>query len=60
MIVIVFSNLLKSQYSAPYKHLLTIEVGVAVGAVHQVLLGEVVLHVSGGGPHAGVDGGDGG
>ena len=40
--------------------LLRVVVGVAVGAVHQVLLGEVVLHVSGGGPHAGVDGGDGG
>ena len=41
-------------------HLLTVEVGVAVGAVHEVLLGEVVLHVAGGRPHAGVDGGDGG
>ena len=33
---------------------------MAIGAVHQVLLGEVVLHVPGGRPHTGVDGGDGG
>ena len=41
-------------------HLLTVEVSVSVGAVHEVLLGEVVLHMAGGRPHAGVDGGDGG